>query len=131
VVQKTEDGVVIRGARMLATLPIADEILVFPSTVIRGTRDDMPYAFAFGIPCGTKGLKFICREPFSEESTFDHPLAARFDEQDAVVIFDDVLVPWDRIFLLEDVETANSLQEVSSGIVFMTQQVIVKNIAKT
>jgi 4-hydroxyphenylacetate 3-monooxygenase len=131
VAEKNDEGVVIRGARMLATLPVADEILVFPSTVIRGTADDMPYAFAFGIPCSTKGLKFICREPFSEESSFDHPLASRFDEQDAVVIFDDVLVPWERIFLLEDVEGANTLQEASSGIVFMSQQVIIKNIAKT
>lgn len=131
VAEKNDEGIVIRGARMLATLPLADEILVFPSTVIRGTTDDMPYAFAFGIPCSTKGLKFICREPFAEESKFDHPLASRFDEQDAVVIFDDVLVPWERIFLLEDVEGANTLQEATSGIVFMSQQVIIKNIAKT
>jgi len=131
VVEKNDEGVKIRGARMLATLPLADEIMVFPSTVIRGTAEDVPYAFAFGIPLSTKGLKFICREPFSEESIFDHPLAGRFDEQDAVVIFDDVLVPWDRIFLLEDVETANTLQEATSGIVFMSTQVIIKNIAKT
>src|SRR5487761_1207403 len=131
VLEKNDKGVVIRGARMLATLPLADEILVFPSTVIRGTPDDMPYAIAFAIPCSTKGLKFICREPFSEDSKFDHPLASRFDEQDAVVIFDDVLVPWDRIFVLEDVEGANTLQEATSGIVFMSQQVVVKNIAKT
>jgi 4-hydroxyphenylacetate 3-monooxygenase len=131
IVEKNDEGVLIRGARMLATLPLADEILVFPSTVIRGSPDDMPYAIAFGIPCSIKGLKFICREPFVEESRFDHPLASRFDEQDAVVIFDDVLVPWDRVFLLEDVEGANTLQEATSGIVFMTQQVVVKDIAKT
>jgi 4-hydroxyphenylacetate 3-monooxygenase len=131
VVEKNDEGVLIRGARMLATLPLADEILVFPSTVIRGSPEDMPYAFAIGIPCSTKGLKFICREPFVEESKFDHPLASRFDEQDAVVIFDDVLVPWDRVFLLEDVEGANTLQEATSGIVFMSEQVVVKTIAKT
>ncbi|MHB1907696.1 MAG: 4-hydroxyphenylacetate 3-monooxygenase, oxygenase component [Nitrososphaerales archaeon] len=131
IVEKNADGIVVRGARMLATLPLADEILVFPSTVIRGTPEDMPYAFAFGIPCSTKGLKFICREPFSEDSSFDHPLASRFDEQDAVVIFDNVLVPWERLFLLEDVQRANTLQEATGGIVHMTYQVIVKNIAKT
>jgi 4-hydroxyphenylacetate 3-monooxygenase len=131
IVDKNDEGVLIRGARMLATLPLADEILVFPSTVIRGTSDDMPYSFGFGIPTGTKGLKFICRESFAESSAFDHPLASRFDEQDAVVIFDDVLVPWDRIFFLEDVETANTLQEVSGGIVHMAHQVMIKNIAKT
>jgi len=131
IVDKNDEGVIIRGARMLATLPLADEIMVFPSTVIRGTSDDMPYSFGFAIPVGTKGLKFLCRESFAEESRFDHPLASRFDEQDAVVIFDDVVVPWDRIFFLEDVETANSLQEVSGGIVHMAHQVMIKNIAKT
>ena len=90
-------------------------LLVFPSTVIRGSPEDMPYSFAFGIPTSTKGLKFLCRESFAEKSTFDHPLASRFDEQDAVVIFDDVLVPWERVFLLEDVEAANTLQEISGG----------------
>jgi 4-hydroxyphenylacetate 3-monooxygenase len=131
VLEKNDEGVVIRGARMLATLPLADELLVFPSTVIRGTQEDMPYAVAFGIPCSSKGLKFICRESVAEDSKLDHPLASRFDEQDAVVIFDDVLVPWERVFLFEDVERANTLQEVSGGIVHMAHQVIVKNIAKT
>ncbi|HYB03851.1 MAG TPA: 4-hydroxyphenylacetate 3-monooxygenase, oxygenase component [Nitrososphaerales archaeon] len=131
VVDKNDEGVLIRGARMLATLPIADEILVFPSTVIRGTTDDVPYSFGFGIPVGTKGLKFICRESFAENSKFDHPLASRFDEQDAVVIFNDVRVPWERIFFLENVETANTLQEVTGGIVHLAHQVMIKNVAKT
>jgi 4-hydroxyphenylacetate 3-monooxygenase len=94
VVEKNSEGVVIRGARMLATLPIADEILVFPSTVLRSGQDDMPYSIAFALPVSTKGLSFICRESFADPSSNDHPLASRFDEQDAVVCFDDVLVPW-------------------------------------
>ena len=116
---------------MLATLPMADEILVFPSTVLKGTSEDAPYSFAFGLPTATRGLKFICRESFAEESRFDHPLASRFDEQDAVVIFDNVVVPWERLFLLDDVEAANTLQEVSGGIVHMAHQVMIKNVAKT
>ena len=47
------------------------------------------------------------------------------------MIFDNVLVPWERLFLLEDVQRANTLQEATGGIVHMTYQVIVKNIAKT
>jgi 4-hydroxyphenylacetate 3-monooxygenase len=131
IADKDDEGLTIRGARMLATLPLADEIMVFPSTVIRGTPEDAPYSFAIGLPVSTKGLKFICRESFAEESAFDHPLASRFDEQDAVVVFDDVKVPWERVFLHEDVEAANSLQEVSGGIVHMSHQVMVKNISKT
>lgn len=130
VIEKTSEGVVIRGARMLATLPIADEILVFPSTFVRTGQDDMPYANAFALPVSAKGLKFICRESFVEESEYDHPLASRFDEQDAVVVFDDVLVPWNRLFLLEDGERANGVNEVTEAIVFMAQQAAVREVAK-
>lgn len=130
ILEKNSEGVVIRGARMLATLPIADEILVFPSVVIRSGQDDLPYSIAFALPVGTRGLSFICRESFADDSAYDHPLASRFDEQDAVVCFDDVLVPWERVFLLEDPERANSLSEATDAIVFMTHQATVREISK-
>jgi 4-hydroxyphenylacetate 3-monooxygenase len=56
VVEKKSEGVVVRGARMLATLPMADEIIVFPSTVVRAGQDDMPYSIAFALPVSTNGL---------------------------------------------------------------------------
>ena len=66
---------------------------------------------AFGIPAGAKGLKFICREPFDDgkQSLWDHPLGARFEEPDAVCVFDDVLIPWDRVFMYGDVKMGNAL----------------------
>lgn len=132
VVEKRPDGVVIRGARMLATLPVADEILVFPSTVIRNTEEDRPYAFAFALPLSTPGLRLICRESFDYgRSHFDHPLGSRFEEMDAVVVFHDVLVPWERIFVLEDGEVCNQLYQETDATVHMTHQVICKNIAKS
>jgi len=131
IVEKRQDGVVVRGARMLATFPLADEIIVFPSTVIRNAREDAPYAMAFALPVDTPGLKFICREPMCAESSADHPLSYRFDEQDAVVVFDDVLVPEDRIFLLEDVERANRLHEATDAVVHMSHQVVVRDVVKT
>jgi len=130
ILEKRSDGVVVRGARMLATLPIADEIIVFPSTFVRSGQDDLPYAMAFALPVSTKGLKFICRESFAAISTFDHPLASRFDEQDAVVVFDDVVVPWERVFLLEDPEKANQVSEATDAIVFMAHQATLREIAK-
>src|SRR5205085_1140805 len=82
---------VIMGARMLATLPISDEIMVFPSTLLKATEEDAPYAFGFAIPNATPGLKFLCRETMDYgRGPYDHPLGARFEELDAVVIFDDV-----------------------------------------
>lgn len=130
VADKRSEGLVVRGARMLATFPLADEILVFPSTVIRSGQDDMPYAIAFALPVDTPGLKMICRESFSEESLFDHPLASRFDEQDAVVVFDDVIVPWERVFILEDPERANMVSEATDAIVFMAHQSTVRELSK-
>ena len=132
IVQETDAGVIIRGARMLATLPLADEILVFPSTLLRGKDEDRPYAFAFAIPCSASGLKFICRETFDPGgSTFDHPLASRFEEMDAVVIFEDVIVPWERVFLLRDVERCNKAFSATGAVAHMAHQVVTKNIAKT
>ncbi|MDA4125022.1 MAG: 4-hydroxyphenylacetate 3-monooxygenase, oxygenase component [Thaumarchaeota archaeon] len=130
VLEKNSEGVIVRGARMLATLPIADEIMVFPSTVVRSGQDDMPYSIAFALPVSAKGLKFICRESFAATSTYDHPLASRFDEQDAVVVFEDVLVPWERVFILEDPERANRVSEATDAIVFMAHQATVREIAK-
>ena len=130
VVEKNSEGVVIRGARMLATLPIADEILVFPSTVIRSGQDDAPYSIAFGLPVSAKGLKFICRESFASDSAYDHPLASKFDEQDAVVVFDDVLVPWERVFVLEDPDRANKVSEATDAVVFMAHQATIREAAK-
>jgi 4-hydroxyphenylacetate 3-monooxygenase len=132
VVGETREGVVIRGARMLATLPVSDEIMVFPSTVLRGGPEDAPYAFAIAIPCSTPGLRFICRESFDDgHGPVDHPLAARFEEIDALVVFDDVVVPWDRVFLLRDVERAGRLFAETRAVVHMAHQVVTKNVAKT
>jgi 4-hydroxyphenylacetate 3-monooxygenase len=132
VVQETSDGIVIRGARMLATLPAVDEIMVFPSTLLRNTEEDAPYCFAVGLPCDTPGLRFLCRETLDYgRSHFDHPLGSRFDEIDAVVIFHDVLVPWDRVFVYRNVERANRAYAATGAITGMAHQVVVKNIAKT
>ncbi len=132
VVRETDRGIIVHGARMLATLPIADEIMVFPSTLLKGTEEDRPYAFGFAIPTSTPGLKFLCRETFDQGgSAFDHPLGSRFEEMDAVVIFDNVLVPWERIFLLRDVERCNKAFSATGAVAHMAHQVVTKNIAKT
>lgn len=130
--EETDAGLVIRGARMLATLPSADEIMVFPSTLLTTGADDAPYAFAFSIATSTPGVRFICRESFDYgRSHFDHPLGSRFEEMDAVVVFDDVLVPWEKVFLYRDVSRCNQAYARTGATVHMTHQVIVKNIAKT
>src|SRR5206468_4556828 len=91
-----------------------------------------PYAFAIAIPNDARGLRFLCRETFDYgKSRFDHPLGARFEEMDAVVIFDDVHVPWDRVFLLHDVEKCNRAFAMTGAVAQMAHQVVTKNVAKT
>jgi 4-hydroxyphenylacetate 3-monooxygenase len=129
--EETDAGIVIRGCRMLATLPISDEIMVFPSTLLKSPEEDAPYAFGFSIPNTTPGLRFICRESVDYgRSHFDHPLGSRFEEMDAVVIFDDVFVPWENVFLYRDIKRCNEAYARTGAVAHMTHQVVVKNIAK-
>lgn len=105
----SEHGIVVRGARILATLaPFADELAVYPGFPLPEGAD--AYALSFCIPMTTPGLKFLCRDSCSTiRSRFDHPLSSRFDGQDAFVIFDDVEVPRDRIFINANREVYNTV----------------------
>ena len=100
----------VRGSRVLATLgPISDEIAIYPVASHRLADDDWKHSFSFSIPCDTPGVKFLCRQSLDQgRSHFDHPLGSRFEEMDTVVFFDNVLVPWERVFLLGDVELCNN-----------------------
>ena len=112
----TATGIVVRGARILATLaPFADEIAVYPGLPIPG--DATAHALAFAIPVDTPGLIFLCRDSVSAPGAdpFDRPLSARFDEQDAFVIFDDVEVPRERVFVDGRTDVYNAIR--TSGIV--------------
>lgn len=133
IVEKNDEGVVIRGARLLATQGgITDEIMVFPSTLLKQSGEENPYAYAFSIPNHTPGLKFICRESFDYgRSHFDHPLGSRFEEMDAIVVFDDVTVPWNRVFALGNIQVCNRAFADSNAVVHMAHQVACKNVAKT
>jgi 4-hydroxyphenylacetate 3-monooxygenase len=131
-VRKTEEGIVVSGCRMLATLaPLSEELHVFPSTVLKVEPAAEPFALAFAIPCNSPGLRFICRDPYDVgRSHFDHPLASRFEEMDAIAIFNEVFVPWQRVFLCGDVARCNALFAATDAVVQMMHQVAVKNVAK-
>jgi 4-hydroxyphenylacetate 3-monooxygenase oxygenase component len=121
-VGETADGIIVRGARVLATLaPYADEQTVYPGQPIPPDAKD--YALAFAIPIDTPGVRFLCRDSTSTPGAdpFDKPLSSRFDEQDAFCIFDDVLVPWDRVFIDGDVQIYNSMRDTGYAINMTTQ----------
>ena len=110
VVREDARGLIVRGARMLATLgPIADEILIFNLPGLK--PGDERHAVVFALPIDTPGLRQICRQPFDrgDRHSFDHPLASRFEECDSLIVFDDVMVPWDRVFAYNDVALCNAL----------------------
>jgi 4-hydroxyphenylacetate 3-monooxygenase oxygenase component len=99
-VRETADGIVVRGAKMLGTMaPITEEVAVIPFGGV--PPGDDAYGLVFAIPANAPGLSFICRETVSPlpRSRFDHPLSSRFEEMDCIAVFDDVLVPWDRVLV--------------------------------
>src|SRR5258708_38934765 len=132
VVRETDAGIIVRGARILATLgPLADEIGVYSPRMARHAETHSPFAVSFAIPCGTPGLRFLCRESFDlGRSHFDHPLGSRFEEMDCIVFFDDVLVPWERVFLLGGGDLLHRTAPVTHSTAHSAHQGAVKNLAK-
>jgi 4-hydroxyphenylacetate 3-monooxygenase oxygenase component len=114
-VRETDRGIVVRGAKMLSTLaPFANEMWVGPFYPRRPGEE--AYALCFALPMDTPGMKFICRETFDAgRSTFDRPLSSRFDEEDALAIFDDVEVPYERLFINGDIEIINGVLPRTPG----------------
>ncbi|MBB3906850.1 4-hydroxyphenylacetate 3-monooxygenase, oxygenase component [Anoxybacillus rupiensis] len=130
VVDETADGIVLKGARLLATQGgITDELLVLPAG---GNYIGDEYIYAFSLPTNTPGLKFICRPSFAGgSSAFNYPLSSRFDEVDALVVFDHVLVPWDRVFLYKNAWLAKELYTESHLSAMLLHQVLSRRVVKT
>lgn len=130
VVAKNENGIIIKGVRLLATQGgITDEVIVF-STPRR--YFDTDEAYAFSIPSNTKGVKFICRESYVlGDSNFNYPLSSKYEEMDTIIVFDNVLVPWDRVFFYDNPEAARDFITQSSFLPFVYHQAATRQIAKT
>jgi 4-hydroxyphenylacetate 3-monooxygenase len=134
IVKETDSGIVIKGARMVSTLcAYADDILVMPSTFLATNAEAAAYAFGFSIPVATNGLRFLCRPSVMHQnsaSVMDFPLSSRLDEGDGLAVFDDVLVPWERVFIHRDPEMCNGLFQRTQAMPQVMHQTAVKNLAK-
>ena len=132
VVKETGGGVVLRGSRLLATLgPISDELAIYHAGNHRMDEEAQRQSFALSIPCDTPGLRFLCRESFDVgRSHFNHPLGSRFEEMDATIFFDDVLVPWDRVFLLGNVDMCNRIGSATQSQGHSGHQVLTRCLVK-
>lgn len=123
VVEERPDGVVVRGAKQLSTLaPLANELLVYMSAPF-AARERREEAVWFAVPVASAGLTMLCREPFSLHAPgIGHPFASRYDAMEATVFFEDVLVPWERVFLLGNSELAlKSLTRLNAWAMYASQ----------
>ena len=112
IVRRTDDGIVVSGSKILGTLgPFADENFVYPAHPLPKDADPI-YALCFSVPVGAKGLHTVCRDHYTVDGTrADHPFSSRFDEQDAFLIFDEVEVPWERVFIAGDLDVYASVMK--------------------
>jgi aromatic ring hydroxylase len=117
VVRETDAGAVVSGAKMLATgsaLTHATFVAQNSSVSLEaGKAED--YALVFIAPVDTPGTKLLCRASYEQNahSPFDHPLSSRFDENDAVLVFDEAFIPWENFLVYRDVERANAFYPAS------------------
>jgi 4-hydroxyphenylacetate 3-monooxygenase len=127
VVDRDAEGITVRGAKMLATGGImANEVFV---TCIQPLQPgDERYAISFAVPMNIKGLKVLSRKSYEAAATsvFDNPLASRFDENDAVLYFDDVKVPWDRVFIVDSIEMCQKQFHATPAHVYQNYQAMIR-----
>ncbi len=108
VVEKRKDGIIVRGAKAHNTIgPYADEIIVVPTRLM--THQDGPWSVAFAIPADTPGVHLFirCTHPRAREKLLAP--GATYGACDSLTVFDDVLVPWDRVFLCGETMFAGQL----------------------
>lgn len=107
IVERRNDGIVVRGAKLHITgASLCHELVVMPTKGMR--QDETDYAVSFSIPVNTKGVKVINRSfAPAELNAFDYPASAHHSIPEVFVVFDDVFVPWDRVFLAGEVQLAS------------------------
>jgi 4-hydroxyphenylacetate 3-monooxygenase len=131
VVDEDSAGITVRGAKMLGTAVImANEILVASLQPLRPGEEDI--ALSFAIPVAAKGLKILSRKSYEAAavSHFDNPLSSRFDENDALIWFEDVKVPWDRVFVYRDTDMCRAQFHDTLGHTFQNYQAQIRLMVK-
>ena len=109
---------------------MAEEILVANLQPLRPGEER--FAISFALPLDTRGLKVLSRKSYeaSAVSAWDNPLSHRFDENDSVVYFDDVKVPWERIFVFGDTDMCRAQFHDTPGHVYQNYQSQIRLVVK-
>ncbi len=123
IVDEDTTGLTIRGAKMLGTSSImANEVFVANLQPLKPGEEAL--AFSCALPMNTAGLRVLSRKSYEAHavSVYDNPLSARFDENDAVLYFDDVKVPWERVFVHRDTDMCRAQFHDTPGHVLQNYQ---------
>jgi 4-hydroxybutyryl-CoA dehydratase / vinylacetyl-CoA-Delta-isomerase len=109
IVEERTDGIVVRGAKVhTSVLTNTDEVIVLPTRAMK--PEDKAYAVAFAIPAATKGLKLLASAYGGfKKDPFDFPISAKHKMMETLTVFDDVFIPWDRVFMCGETEAAGFL----------------------
>jgi 4-hydroxyphenylacetate 3-monooxygenase len=107
VVKERDGGIVISGAQQLATAAVFSDYLHL-ACIHPLQPGDENYANALAVPINVPGLKLYPRRPFAQPgmNSLDYPLTSRFDEADCFCVFDNVFVPWERVFVYRNLEVS-------------------------
>jgi 4-hydroxyphenylacetate 3-monooxygenase len=112
VVKETDAGIIVRGAKYETAAAYANQAFTKPTIANWGNAALSEYAVGFVCDLGSPNLKFICRTGFAGRSAAaDYPLANKFDEVDALVIFDDVFIPWENVLFYRHTRAAMFIRE--------------------
>lgn len=107
VVSENDNGIVVRGAKFETAAAYSNQAFVKPTIADWKTDKVSDYAVGFRADMGAPGIKHICRSGFAGvRSAEDYPLANRVDEVDTMIVFDDVLIPWEDVFFHQHIEAA-------------------------
>jgi 4-hydroxyphenylacetate 3-monooxygenase len=123
IVDEDASGITIRGAKLFATSAImANEIFVGSGQPLQPGEEHL--AFSCALPMNAPGLRMLSRKSFEAHavSEFDNPLSSRFDENDALIFFDDVKVPWERVFVHRNTAMCQSQFHDTPGHVYQNYQ---------
>lgn len=131
VCDESSRGITVEGAKMLATSAImANE--VFVTSIQPLAADDAPYAFSAALPMNAPGLKVLSRKSYEWDahSHLDNPFSCRFDENDAVLYFDHVTIPWERVFIAHDAAMCQRQFHATPAHVFQNYQCQIRLMVK-
>ena len=112
VVKETDAGLVVSGAKVVATTSTLTHYNFIANNGALPIKTK-PFAFVCMVPTDSPGLKLFCRPSYEMTAAtmgtpFDYPLSSRMDENDSILVFDNVFVPWENVLAYGDLEKVNS-----------------------